>query len=220
MHAWRKCFQEDSGNVAPSDTKGSQMDFRGDQGSSQDGAKVWFSSPGVLFFRQVLSTAATSCWQTQSWPQSRALRLEGCSLQHLIHHLTPLHNPKSNCFIKARSTIMAPPSTLPCWIHLKWDLLVLLVTLEANRTIKAKFFSSEKKTLFHLSMFPVRCPLAKWDGFTASNLSSNSALALLMQLKNPEATNTESCFLPFEPGGHDRTDKIWDEIQISADFCF
>lgn len=169
MHACRKCFQEDSGDVAPSFgdgfTKGSQLDFRRDQGNMQDGAKVWCDFlPLESFIRWALLTAATSCWQTQSCPQSRALNHEGCSLPHLhtvSHHLTPLPNLKSHCSIKTRSTMMAPLSTLPCWIHLKWDLLVLSVTVEANRIIKAKFFSSEKKTLFHLSMFPVRCPLAK-----------------------------------------------------------
>lgn len=193
-------------------------EIRGDQGSSQDGAKVWFSSPGVLFSDGYCPLQQHPV-DKPSHDHSRepsGLKDAHCNL--LNCHLAPLHNPKSHCFIKARSTIMAPPSTLPCWIRLKWDLLVLLVTLEANRTITAKFFSSDKKTLFHLSMFPVRYPLAKWDGFTASNLSSNSALALLMQLKNPEATYTESCF--FYPLNQVMTELTkWDEIQISA-YCF
>ncbi|GLD48038.1 upstream stimulatory factor 1 isoform X1 [Lates japonicus] len=66
---------------------------------------------------------------------------EGCPLQHLHIAsccLTPLHNLKLHCSIEGKSPPDhdGAPSTVPCRKHLRWDLLVMPVTLEAIRTVK------------------------------------------------------------------------------------
>ena len=76
--------------------------------------------------------------------QRRALSHEGCPLQHLHiarRRLTQLLNLKPHCSIEGKSTPDhdGAPSTVPRGKHLKWDLFVMPVTLEAIRTIKIKF---------------------------------------------------------------------------------
>lgn len=73
--------------------------------------------------------------------QIRVLSREGCSLQHLdivIGRLMPLHLLKLHCSTEGKSTPdhYGAPSTVARRKHLRWDLLAMLVTLEAIRTMK------------------------------------------------------------------------------------
>lgn len=78
-----------------------------------------------------------------------ALSHEGEPLQHLCIascHLTPLYNLKFHCSIERKSPPDhdGTPSLVPCRKHLRWDLLVMSVMLEAIRTVKVKFIRSRK----------------------------------------------------------------------------